>query len=88
MAVPYMFGPGGQPILMGQIPTLMQPQTFQATTVPKPPPRELSEEKLNEKGNNSLLTDNDRPNMTLLNYIAVVDLRKFYLNKGYYTMCL
>ena len=51
MAVPYMFGPGGQPILMGQIPTLMQQPTFQPTTVPKPATRELSEDKLQEKGN-------------------------------------
>ena len=30
MSVPYMFGPGGQPILMGQVPQLIQQQQQQS----------------------------------------------------------
>ena len=60
MAVPYMFGPGGQPILMGQIPALMQQQQQQQQQQfqqpqpsAKPQARDfLSEEKLQEKGIN------------------------------------
>ena len=51
-----MFGPGGQPILMGQIPII--PQQFQQQHAPQSsgqvlPPKEvphMSEEKLQEKG--------------------------------------
>ena len=51
-----MFGPGGQPILMGQIPII--PQQFQHQHAPQSsgqvlPPKDLphmSEEKLQEKG--------------------------------------
>ena len=55
MAVPYMFGPGGQPILMGQIPALMQQQQQQQFQQPqtstKPQARDfMTEEKLQEKG--------------------------------------
>ena len=55
MAVPYMFGPGGQPMLMGQIPALMQQQGFQPPApAPAPPPKRapspMTEEKLQEKG--------------------------------------
>ena len=50
-----MFGPGGQPILMGQIPALMQQQGFQPPApAPAPPPKRapspMTEDKLNEKG--------------------------------------
>ena len=65
MAVPFMFGPGGQPILMGQIPIM--PQQFpqqqqqqqqqqqpvvtqsQQATIKEPP--FIREEQLQEKGN-------------------------------------
>ena len=62
MAVPYMFGPGGQPILMGQIPLLPQapPQVpisqFQQVPPQQPQPAQpkmpdyMNEEKLQEKG--------------------------------------
>lgn len=56
MAVPYMFGPGGQPILMGQISLIPQPQLLQPQTVVPPPslqqkiPDYMSEDKLQEKG--------------------------------------
>ena len=53
MAVPYMFGPGGQPILMGQIPILPQ-QQFPVQQSVQPPqskaPEYMSEEKLQDKG--------------------------------------
>ena len=64
MAVPYMFNAAGQPILMGQIPILPQPQfPGQPQLTPQqqqsmPPPQAqqaklpdyMSEEKLQEKG--------------------------------------
>ena len=61
MAVPYMFGPGGQPILMGQIPIVPQqqqppPQQQQRAFAQPPMPAQqrmpdyMSEDKLQDKG--------------------------------------
>ncbi len=61
MAVPFMFGPGGQPILMGQmgqIPLIAQPQQIPMPSGGHPPPQPqppkepayMSEAKLQEKG--------------------------------------
>ena len=55
MAVPFMYGPGGQPIMMGQIPIIAQPVIQQQQTRQMPPPQPkvpdyMAEEKLQEKG--------------------------------------
>ena len=58
MAVPFMFTPGGQPILMGQIPLIPTQQIPMPTGQHPPPPQPqkpkipdyMSEEKLQEKG--------------------------------------
>ena len=56
MAVPFMFGPGGQPILMGQMPIMpqqFQQQQQQVVSQSQPPAKEppyMREDQLQEKG--------------------------------------
>ena len=53
MAVPYMFGPGGQPIIMGQVPVLPQqiPMFTPSQSQPQPKvPDHMNEDKLQDKG--------------------------------------
>lgn len=53
MAVPYMIGPGGQPIIVGQIPVLPPtiPSFTPAQSQPQPKVADhMNEDKLQEKG--------------------------------------
>ena len=55
-AMAYMYGPGGQPMMMGQVMPPPPPQPFQQTPRPPPPPKAPdypSEEQLQEKGGES-----------------------------------